>query len=83
MALFVDALVFTTDPLYDPQANPGYETLPEQVFSMNSLTRGTISMPLNPGHYRCLALAVSSQPLVDALGNSPVASQPVEFDVLR
>ena len=83
MALFVDALVFTSDPLYDPQASPSYEPLPERFFPMSGQTRGTISMPLTPGHYRCQAQAVSSQPLVDALGNSPVASQPVEFDVTR
>ncbi|KAF0107188.1 MAG: hypothetical protein FD146_2029 [Anaerolineaceae bacterium] len=81
MALFVDALVFTTDPLYDPLSSASYEPLPEQSFSMTGLTHGVISIPLPPGHYQCRALAVSSQPLVDALGNSPVSSQPVEFDV--
>jgi hypothetical protein len=81
MALFVDTLVFTTDPLYHPLTGPSYEPLPEQSFSVTGLAHGIVSIPLPAGHYQCRALAVSSQPLVDALGNSPVASQPVEFDV--
>jgi hypothetical protein len=81
MALFVDVLVFTTDPLYHPLTSPSYEPLPEQSFSVTGLAHGVVSIPLPAGHYQCRALAVSSHPLVDALGNSPVASQPVEFDV--
>jgi hypothetical protein len=81
MALFVDVLVFTTDALYDPQSSPSYVPLADEVFSVPGQTQGILSIALIPGHYQCRALAASSLPLVDALGNSPVSSQPVEFDV--
>lgn len=81
MALFVDSLVFTHDPAYDPRTSPSFESLPDQVFTVSGQSGGDLSLSFPPGHYQCQALATSSQPIVDALGNSPVASQLVEFNI--
>lgn len=83
MALFVDALVFTSNPEYDPRSSQSYMTMSPQVFSASGQTQGTIHPVLEPGHYACEAKAVSPQPLVDSLGRTPVTSSRIEFDVTK
>jgi hypothetical protein len=83
MALFVDAVVFTSNPGYDPRTSQSYTTVPPQFFSASGQTQGTIHPVLEPGHYACEAKAVSPQPLVDALGRTPVTSSKIEFDVTK
>ena len=83
MALFVDALVFTSNPNYDPRTSTSYMPIPPQIFSAAGQTKGTIHPVLEPGHYSCEGKAISPHPLVDALGRSPVTSGKIEFDVSK
>jgi hypothetical protein len=83
MALFVDTLVFTSDPNYDPRTSQSYTNIPVQIFSASGQTQGTIHPVLEPGHYACVVKAVSPQPLVDSLGQTPVTSNKIEFDVTK
>lgn len=82
MALFVDVLIFTVDSQFIPETSSISEPLPEQSFNFTNQEKGVIPLSLLGGHYECQAQAVSSLPLVDALGNSPVTSNSIEFEVM-
>jgi hypothetical protein len=81
MAIFLDTLIITTDEAYRPEENY-FTALPIQHFALPSpQTGGRLTLRLAPGDYRCTIQVDSEQNLVDAFGNSPVVSNPVEIIV--
>ncbi len=81
MALFVDALIVTTDPTFAPETDL-WEAVPAKAFRFSSpRTGGSVSLDLPAGRYRCSVLVESDLPMVDALGNSPVVSNLVDIEI--
>lgn len=81
MALFVDTLVFTTDPQYDPLSGRLGEAMPALVDHFSASREGTIRLGYPPGRYRCQATLLSPQTLVDAYGNAPVRSDMITVEI--
>jgi hypothetical protein len=81
MSLFIDALIFTTNPQYDPQSGQLGEPMPEITIHYSASSQGTIQLDYPAGRYRCQVTALSSQALVDAYGNSPVRSDTVLIEI--
>ncbi len=81
MALFVDSLVFTADPAFDPRTDRVYEPLPGTIVDASSRASGQELAELEPGRYQCQAFASSGQSLVDPYGDEQVSSAPVYFEI--
>lgn len=82
IALFIDSLIYTHDPKFDPTGDQT-QSLPPLVFSFqNERSEGAITASFEPGTYRCTVEATSNASrIVDAFGNTPVKSEIIEFTV--
>jgi hypothetical protein len=80
-ALFIDALVFTTDPDFSPETDSAWEAMPAIVLALDvPATGGTVPFtPAGPGRYRCRVAVETGQPFVDAFGRAPAWSNAVEI----
>jgi hypothetical protein len=81
VALFVDTLVFTTDPAYSPLSGLPGETMPEITIHYAAASQGTIPLPFPNGRYRCQASLDSALPLIDQRGGTPVLSEPILIEI--
>lgn len=82
IALFIDSLVHTHDPAFNPTGDQT-ESMPGLVFNFqNERSAGTITASFEPGTYRCTIAATSNTgQIVDAFGHTPVKSEIIEFTV--
>jgi hypothetical protein len=82
MALFIDSIVFTTDQNYSPEYNSLYRP---KINSAHKLPResryGSIILKIPPGQYHCRVMVESNLPLVDAFGNLPIYSNPINITI--
>lgn len=82
IALFIDSLVYTHDPDFDPTGDQT-DSMPALVFNFqNERSEGTIIASFEPGTYRCSVAATSNAgQIVDAFGHTPVKSEIIEFTI--
>lgn len=79
MALFIDTIILTHEHDFKPD-NVSRETLPVHISSYPIAQRdGSLSIALKSGKYHCQIEVNSALPLVDAFGQSPVYSNPIDF----
>lgn len=83
VSLFVDTVIFTTDPGFDPQAVSPWEPFLDQAISFETAeSRGKIALDsLTHGRYRCQLGVESPSNLVDAHGQTPVWSDWMDIDI--
>jgi hypothetical protein len=82
MALFIDAVVFTTDPDFSPEENSLWQNVQTNQYTFSRpIGDGVVEMSLSTGRYRCAAEVDSDLPLVDAFGARPVRSNEVNIEL--
>jgi len=82
MALFIDAVVFTTDPEFSPQDNSLWQSVKTNQYAFSRpIAEGVVEMSLSAGRYLCTAEVESDLPLVDAFGVQPVRSNEVNIEI--
>jgi len=83
-ALFIDSVVFTTEPQFSPEHENSWDPtlIADYSFRMPA-QEGEIEFNLSPGRYSCLLEIESELPLVDALGQTPVKSNIMELIILE
>ena len=76
-ALFVDSLILTVSPTFNPNINAAWEEKVQQNLENNE-PEGSLSYNLAPGDYRCWVRGTEKQKLVDGLGNEGLKSNEVQ-----
>ncbi|MCQ3936525.1 MAG: hypothetical protein DPW18_05690 [Chloroflexi bacterium] len=80
MALFIDSVIFTSNPDFIPSDN-NYQPVRPQFYPLRQeQSRGELEPNLEPGTYRCYVEA-GNRSLVDAFGRTPVRSNTIHFIV--
>ena len=84
MALFIDSVIFTTDPSFSPEHDSAWHPTIDSEYNLSkNYDQGAIVLELPPGQYRCRISVESDLPLVDSHGNSPVQSDAIEIVILH
>jgi hypothetical protein len=79
LALFIDTIILTSEQDFDPN-NISRESLPPYFESYSKAQKeGFLPIDLESGTYRCQVEARSALPLVDAYGQYPLFSNPVNL----
>lgn len=82
MAIFIDALIITTDPQFDPQNDSHWQASYEAAYPLpQPASQGNIPLDLPAGRYRCAITVASELALVDAYGQTPLRSEVIEIDI--
>lgn len=82
MALFIDALVFTSDPDFSPLNDAGRSVVYDERFQLRSpASQGYLQFALPAGRYFCRVGLDPGTALVDAYGQPAVWSNTVELNM--
>ncbi len=81
IALFVDTLVLSPDPGFDPGRDPRWQPVLQLPGPDGEHSGGTFELHLQPGQYRCEVTAIDGDRLIDDSGAVGITSSPVIFEV--
>lgn len=82
MALFIDTVIFTTNPDYTPEDGVSREIAYNQVLSLSKAAqKGIINLTLPEGRYFCSVGLEPNGSLVDAYGQTEVWSESLEIEI--
>lgn len=82
IALFIDSLVYTHDPNFNPTGDQTESMQPLSFSYQTERSEGSLIVSFEPGTYRCSIAATSNTgQLIDAFGHAPVKSEIIEFTV--